>query len=140
ALNNSLDIGESSLPNALPWDSLPRAPLSSWGDPEALIPALTARSHQRIETIASFQKINEQIQVYLKNQKGKKEVTLKEVMAEGKAAPAASQLDGAVGRTEPDKKAAGTDQALTEAENILLDYMQLSNKAELPRVVERRAS
>ncbi|MEN0062660.1 MAG: carboxy terminal-processing peptidase, partial [Myxococcota bacterium] len=60
---DGLDIFESDLPTALPWDRIPPAPYVRVGDDGELIPKLAKASAKRVEQSEDFQKLNEALEV-----------------------------------------------------------------------------
>ncbi len=135
SLNNHLDIGESSLENAMPWDALAKITLKPWGDPQPYLLALTERSDRRQQASDYFRKVREDVQTYLKTQKDRKEITLKQLMAERGTAKERAEAAKAAKDVNPETgKPSGPDFALDEAVNILVDYIQFAAKAAPGRV------
>jgi len=52
-----LDILESDLPTALPWDRIPQAPYVRGGDDSELVPRLAKLSRERVEASEDFQQL-----------------------------------------------------------------------------------
>jgi len=130
SLNNYLEIGESSLENAMPWDALAKGNLKPWSDPQAYIPSMLERSEQRQQTSEYFRKVREDVQTYLKTQKDRKEITIKQLMAERGTAKERANAAKQTKEVNPDTgKPAGPDYPLEEAVSILMDYLQLAVKA-----------
>ena len=120
SLNNHLDIGESSLDNRLPWDSVRRPAFSSWGDMDALIPVLSERSRQRRAKDSDFREVETAINTYLQTQKGKKEITLQEMVSAGKNGPSKKKV-------EPKKaEKPKADFVQIETAEILRDFIKIT--------------
>jgi carboxyl-terminal processing protease len=128
SMNSYLDIGESSLDNALPWDTVEPASFKPWSDLDSVLPVLRARSHDRTAKDPYFVEVSKEVQDYVRNRKDRKTITLKQLVEEVKAdqkeaAAAAKDSAHAKGPADPGAKVA--DPRLIEAEHILTDYIQL---------------
>lgn len=71
------EIGESALPNALPYDTIPPARYLAYQDYSKQLPALRAASAKRQAADPDFQYLNEQI-AFIKGLKNKTVITLNE--------------------------------------------------------------
>jgi carboxyl-terminal processing protease len=137
SMNNFLDIGESSLENALPWDTVQPASFKPWSDLDAVRPALRERSRLRQAKDPYFVEVSREVADYVRTRKDRKTVTLKQLVEEAKAdqkEAAAAVKDGGIvhpGPTGTDKSNKDApaikvpDPRLIEAEHILADYIQL---------------
>jgi carboxyl-terminal processing protease len=72
------DIGESALPNALPWDTIPAATYFPYQDFSKQLPILREASRKRQAADPDFQYLNEEI-TFAKAQKDKTQISLNEV-------------------------------------------------------------
>jgi carboxyl-terminal processing protease len=68
SVNNSADVGESSLENALPWDTIPTAAYTRVNRVEPFLPELRKRSEARVTKSKDFDYVREDIQQYEKVQ------------------------------------------------------------------------
>jgi carboxyl-terminal processing protease len=68
SVNNSADVGESSLENALPWDTIPTAAYTPVNRVEPYLPELRKRSEGRVAKSKDFDYVREDIQQYEKVQ------------------------------------------------------------------------
>jgi carboxyl-terminal processing protease len=128
SLNNQLDIGEASLENALPWDTVQPAAFKPWSRLDALLPSLRQRSNQRLEADPYFSEIRTEVDDYVRNRKNRATVTLHQLVDEAKAdkeQAAAAVKDGAGAKAAGQPAPELPDPRLKEAEHILSDYIQL---------------
>jgi carboxyl-terminal processing protease len=128
SLNNQLDIGEASLENALPWDTIQPAAFKPWSNLSPLLPALRERSRERTDKSPYFVEVQKEVDDYVRYRKDRKQVSLKQLQEESKSQheqgmAAVQQGAGAAAAGEPDAKA--PDHRLDEAKQILADYIQL---------------
>ena len=84
SLNNQLKIGEESLENPLPWDSIAKQPLKKMADLSPFLPIISERSRQRIANSPDFQKVRENIATYLKTRKGRTTVTVSQMIEDSR--------------------------------------------------------
>lgn len=75
SVNNEMDVGEESLPNALPWDTVPSAKYEPVNLIPPVLPALRQRAEARIEKDRDFAYIREEIERF-KKAKDEKSVSL----------------------------------------------------------------
>jgi carboxyl-terminal processing protease len=68
SINNSADVGEGSLENALPWDTIPTAAYTRVNRVTPYLPELTKRSESRVAKSKDFDYVREDIQQYEKVQ------------------------------------------------------------------------
>lgn len=129
SLNNHLDIGESSLDNALPWDTVQKATFTRWGNLDGVIPILQAQSKTRIAKLKYFKRVNKDIREYLKSKKNRNVVTVSKLRKEIQA----HQDDETTNKkSKNDKKIAEivskisleNDTVLEETVNVLADYIK----------------
>ena len=84
SLNNQLKIGEESLKNPLPWDSIAKRSLKKIGDISPFLPIISERSRQRIAKSPDFQKVKENVATYLKTRKGRTTVTVSQMIEDNR--------------------------------------------------------
>lgn len=126
SLNNHLDIGESSLDNALPWDTVTRVAFRPWGGNGALLPVLREKSRKRIASDEFFLGVKADVDEYLRLRKNRKAITLKQMIAENResekksAAPPDKAGDSGKNKEQ-------VDNPLEETLRITMDYIQLLN-------------
>ena len=77
SLNNHMDVGESSLPNALAWDTVPSANYEPVNLIPPVLPELRNRSEARVEKDKDFAYIRNEIERY-KKAKDEKSVSMNE--------------------------------------------------------------
>jgi len=142
------DIGESALPNALPWDTIPPAPYFTYQDFSKILPGLRDASQKRQAADPDFQYLNDEI-AFAKTMKDKTAISLNEVKRrdeqkqiddarlamENHRRTAKGQVLLKTGReiedqedkdaqddiTDPNKEKPEDEAFVTEAANILLD-------------------
>ncbi len=68
SVNNFLEVGESSLENPLPWDTIPAAAYEKVGGVETQVDELKRRSDKRLSKDKDFSYIRDDIERYKKNQ------------------------------------------------------------------------
>ena len=128
SMNNSLDIGESSLENAMPWDTVQPVSFKPWGDIANVLPTLRERSRQRTGADPYFKEVRAEVEDYVQNRKNRKTLTLKQLVEEAKLGheQGVEMLkDGAGAKAGGDGGTKPPDPRLTEAKHILADYIQL---------------
>ncbi|MCZ6533947.1 MAG: carboxy terminal-processing peptidase [SAR324 cluster bacterium] len=138
SLNNHLDMGESSLQNAMSWDSIRRATFQPWADLSPFLPVIQERSRQRQRNHPEFVKIRERVAEYLENENYRKVVTVSRMIESRKK-------NGKPIRPKPrnrlvprDDKEEREDFVLDESLQIMVDYIQLQRKQPLNQVVIRK--
>lgn len=77
SINNFMEVGEDSLPNALPWDTIASAKYEPVNVIPPLLPALRQRSEARLGKDADFAFIREEIERF-KKMKDEKSVSMNE--------------------------------------------------------------
>lgn len=121
SLNNHLEIGEASQPNAMPWDAVQPARFDRWAQLDPVLPLLRALTEERQRSNPEFQDVIADVEDYVRNRKGRDTVRLAEVLeAEKPAGP--RPADGMHGDDTP----AEDDLVLQEGLRILADFVQIS--------------
>lgn len=139
SLNNHLDMGESSLPNALPWDSIRKTAFRPWGDLAPMLPVIRERTRQRQRNNPEFVKVRERVEKYLRNEKDRKIIAVSQMIKaskEGKTAKKRVRRRPAPGAAKPDE---GKDFYLDEVTYILEDVIDLMRKRPLNQIVIRKS-
>jgi carboxyl-terminal processing protease len=141
SVNSHLDVGESSLDNALPWDAISKAQFTPWEDLSPYVPILGERSRQRQSVSTDFRKIAEDVRTFLENKKRRDLLTVREAYAEVRAGhgaavkePGGDEEAGAKG----DK--AGKDPVLDESAAILRDFVLFSRSGTPPDIASKQES
>lgn len=131
------DFGESSEPNALPWDEIKSADFNKFSDITKYLPELEKKHLQRIATDKDFQNLIEDIGIYKENKK-KTSISLnEEIRKQEKQKDEQRKLerDGKTpeqNETEllddeiPVIKAEKNDYILNETAKIISDYILMS--------------
>lgn len=131
------DFGESSEPNALPWDEIKSADFNKFSDITKYLPELEKKHLQRIATDKDFQNLIEDIGIYKENKK-KTSISLnEEIRKQEKQKDEQRKLerDGETpeqNETEllddeiPVIKAEKNDYILNETAKIISDYILMS--------------
>ncbi len=129
SMNNFLDIGESSLENALPWDAVQPASFKPWSDLAAVLPMLRERSRMRVSKEPYFTEVRQEGDDYLRNRKDRKTITLKQLVEEAKVEREQAAGPHAADAAPPPVAGSNApklpDPRLSEAKQILGDYIQL---------------
>ncbi|MEE8395043.1 MAG: carboxy terminal-processing peptidase [bacterium] len=136
SLNNHLEIGESSLDNALPWEAIAPTGFTPWGDLSPVLPVLAERSRLRRQGKPRFQEIERRVAEYLAQEKNRKVVTVSQLIERSKKGKKNGPSKAAA--TPPPAQPADEDAYLLEVVDILVDYIELSAKKGGPRVVIRK--
>ena len=137
SLNNHLDIGESALKNALPWDTVQRASFKPWGELDAIIPVLRERSRLRVSADDYFRRVKREVREYARSKKHRKAVTLRQLVEESEQSnrDAKEAAQGGIGAAAAEKQTATkVDPTLGETLNVLVDYIQLQSGDSLPAI------
>ena len=155
------DIGESALPNALPWDTIPPAPFFTYQDFSKILPGLRDASQKRQAADPDFQYLNEEI-AFSRTLKDKTSISLNEnkrreeqkqvddarLAIENRRRAAKGEVLLKTGReiedqddkdaqddiTDPNKEKPEDQAFVTESANILLDSVVAT-----PQVVNKAA-
>jgi carboxyl-terminal processing protease len=143
SLNNHVEMGEASLQNALPWDSIRKSAYQVWGDLSPYLPVVRERSRQRQLTDPDFVKVQEKVEEYLAKEKNRKVVTVSQMIASSRDKPEPAKPParppgfphGAAGKGEPD----ADDFYIKEVTRILADYINLSRKEPGKRLATRKS-
>lgn len=128
SMNSYMDIGESSLENALSWDSLQRAKFRPWGDLSPYLPVLARNSAGRVAHQKEFMEINGHIAEYVKNKKDRKTISIQEMTSEA----AKQKKEDQKNKADKNKPGAKKDKAdkkdiyLDETMDILTDFIQMA--------------
>lgn len=152
SLYNKDVVGESSLDNALPWDTISSVHHSRYGNFSPLMPSLESNHQARIEHNPDFQYLNKQIQ-RLNEQRNKEYISLnmttrkseRESMEEAslvlenerRKAKGEEPFESVEAMNEfnseqdAEKKPAQEDAILVESGEILLDMVSLASKDDL---------
>ena len=123
SLNNHLDIGESSLDNALPWDRIQRAEFRPWASMDAVLPILRQSSALRVKNDPYFIQVKKDVANYLRR-KDRKAVTLKMIIEEDRQAKREAELQKAK-KAESKNEKTEKDFTLEETLRITMDYIRL---------------
>ena len=138
SLANHLDMGESSLDSALPWDAIRKYAYRPWGDLAPYIPVIQERSRQRRRGLPEFVKIEERVAEYLKNEKHRKVVTVSRMIEISKKGGKPERPTPRRRLTEDPDKKDEKDFYLDEVLQILVDYIHLYQNKPLDQVVIRK--
>ncbi|GLQ31021.1 tail-specific protease [Litoribrevibacter albus] len=147
SLYNKDVVGESSLDNALPWDTISSIHHSKYGDFSTLVPTLASNHNTRINNDPDFQYLNKQIE-RLNQQREKTHISLNinERKAEREELEQASlalenerrkakgeaifktveEMNEFNSEEEANKKPAQEDAVLVESGEILLDMIEMA--------------
>ena len=132
SVNNHLEIGESSLENALPWDSIAKARFTPWADLSPYLPVLQQRSTQRVEQSADFETIRGDVKTFLGSRDRQTGLPLRDAFAELKK----GQQNGASKPRESGETpepSSGKDVFLDEAAAVLNDFIDLMGGRDVAR-------
>ena len=136
SMNNHLEIGESSLKNALPWDAISKADFKPWQDLSPYLPVIQERSRERLAGSADFHTVSANVKTFVENRDKRKTVTTGEVLSEIRGA--GSESTATAEAPVPDAAdAVGKDIYLDESTEILADYIKLARDG-LPADVARQ--
>ncbi len=142
SMNNHLEIGESSLKNALPWDAISKADFKPWQDLSPYLPLIQQRSRERLADSAKFHTVSANVKTFVENRNKRKTVTTGEILSEIRGA--GSEDTATADAPVPDATDAtdATDSGskdiyLDESTEILADYIQLARDG-LPADVARQ--
>ena len=123
SLNNHLEIGESSLDNALPWDTVRRSNFRPWASLEAVLPILRESSALRVKNNAYFNQVKKDVANYLRR-KNRKAVTLRRIIDEDREAKREAKLREAR-KASSSGGETGEDIPLEETLRITMDFIRL---------------
>ncbi|MCH8843814.1 MAG: carboxy terminal-processing peptidase [SAR324 cluster bacterium] len=121
SVNNHMEIGESSLENALPWDAIPKADFEPWEDLSPYLLVIQENSRQRLAKSEEFQEVSVAVQKYVDNMDKRSQMTAREIMAEIRRRLSESE-------NEEDDSAGNKPSAdiyLDESLSILADHIRL---------------
>jgi len=121
SINNHLDIGEASQPNAMPWDAVQPARFHRWAQLDPVLPLLRALTEERQRSNPKFQAVMADVEDYVRHRKGRETVRLSEVLDEEKP-PAPRPANGMHGEDAPPED----DVVLQEGLRILTDFIQIT--------------
>jgi carboxyl-terminal processing protease len=149
-LVDNSDIGESALPNALPWDTIPMVPYFTYQDFSHMLPGLREASQKRQAENPDFQYLNALI-AFSHTLKDKTSITLnetkrkdeqkqlddarlamenrrraakgQELLKTGREIEAQEDKDAQDDVSDPNKEKPEDQAFVTEAANVLLDSM-----------------
>ncbi|MDH5753067.1 MAG: carboxy terminal-processing peptidase [Deltaproteobacteria bacterium] len=125
SLNNHMELGESSLENAMPWDTIQRQNYRRWSDLDPLLPVLRERSRHRVSNDTYFKEVNSDIEEYLKVRKGRKEVTAGQLIAEHEKAAKEQKDEKKPSHGKKEGQEDLPDKVLEETMNILSDFIRM---------------
>jgi len=136
SLNNHLEIGESSLKNALPWDTVRRRTFQPWGDLHAVLPMLQERSRQRIDASEYFARIRKEVDEYNQSRKDRKEVSLNQLISERKESERRAEETKKPHIAPPAEKKINPseDPVMTEGMGVLSDMINVLGGKGIHRV------
>mgnify|MGYP001267953369 FL=1 len=139
SINNVREIGESTLENALPWRSIdPVSYESKRNLSKNIIPKLKILSDSRITSSDFFQKINEDIDLYLNSVKDLKYTSILKIQEDDATRKSKRELeisnskknegDLSANDDSEDKKELQLDDYIRESMAILADFISLTSK------------
>ena len=135
ALNNYLEIGESFLPNALPWNEVPPTDFQPWQMiTEQSIPSLSVRSRMRVQKDVHFQQVQTEISRYLCEQYNPKQTRLSDLLPENDRCGARAETSPPKSATSAAKSSGKDDPFLDEALFILGDFIRDQHQQEQLRL------
>ena len=133
---DGLEVHESDLDNALPWDRIPPAPHVRTGDPAGLVAKLAAKSEQRRASDEDFGKLARRLEEREKLEGQPLSLVLSERRTESEArkarlgieekTEAEEEAERKLTQEEREAKAREQDYVLDEALEVLADYIRLS--------------
>ncbi|MGK5093246.1 carboxy terminal-processing peptidase [Deltaproteobacteria bacterium TL4] len=142
SIMNEREVGESTLPNALPWKAISPANYRPLGDLKTYLPELQANSAKRLEKSEYFQKVEKNIHKYLTEIKSRTHTSILQVQEDYKQQEAEDKKSGnkeeAVSKNDeaPKEEDAGIyrDDYLQEGMLILEDYLRLSQLGKAAKI------
>ncbi|MCH7635096.1 MAG: carboxy terminal-processing peptidase [Proteobacteria bacterium] len=139
SMNNHLEIGESSLKNALPWDAISKADFKPWQDLSPYLPLIQQRSRERLADSAKFHTVSANVKTFVENRNKRKTVTTGEILSEirGAGSEDTATADAPVPDATDATDSGSKDIYLDESTEILADYIQLARDG-LPADVARQ--
>lgn len=131
SLTDYLDVGESRLEHALPWDSIKPTPYTKYDNLDSDIMILRKKSEKRQKTNSDFMQLNTIIILY-KQIKDKKDISLNEKIRWNEYLQEKQILDKEkkILKIKDNSKNKTNDVFISECLKILSDYISLSVKSE----------
>ncbi|MBF0351379.1 MAG: carboxy terminal-processing peptidase [SAR324 cluster bacterium] len=132
SITNEREIGESTLPNALPWKSIDAVNYAPVSKVDKYLPQLRKHSQERTKNSEFFQKIQKNIQEYVTQIKPRKYTSILEIQKDyekrDEPKPETETIEGEIPEhadSQETKSIIVKDQYLEESIQILEDYIQM---------------
>lgn len=128
SLNNHLPVGEASLDNPLPWNSIEAARFPKSNLLKAWAPLLMERSQKRIAKVKYFQNERERVQEHLRTRDQQKRISVALLREQTRTTKTNTESTTESANPTPKTNSTSEDPVLQEGIAILGDYISLNGQ------------